>query len=113
VARRPVGGVSGARLRGQAPTSILLAGLNKVAPQVWNQARPADGLVLILNATTLFFTVVVAHIYTVEEKFDPRRRSGALIGFVGVASTIGPAPLGGFADHLVAKPARSGGTPLR
>jgi drug/metabolite transporter (DMT)-like permease len=102
----PLSGVSIARLRGQAPALILLALLNNVAPfslLVWSQTHLASGLVSILNATTPVFTVVVAHLFTVEEKLDPRRLGGAMIGLAGVAAMIGPALLGGFADHLVAE----------
>ncbi|MGA2493766.1 MAG: DMT family transporter [Roseiarcus sp.] len=84
----------------------MLAALNNAAPfslLVWSKTHLASGLVSILNATTPVFTVVVAHLFTVEEKLDPRRLGGALIGFAGVAAMIGPALLGGFADHLVAK----------
>jgi drug/metabolite transporter (DMT)-like permease len=102
----PLSGVSAARLHRQAPALILLALLNNVAPfslLTWSQTHLASGLVSILNATTPVFTVVVAHLFTVEEKLDPRRLGGALIGFAGVAAMIGPALLGGFADHLVAE----------
>ncbi len=92
-----------ARRRRRSP---LLAFLNNVAPfslLTWSQTHLASGLVSILNATTPVFTVVVAHLFTVEEKLDPRRLAGALIGLAGVAAMIGPALLGGFADHLVAE----------
>jgi drug/metabolite transporter (DMT)-like permease len=102
----PLTGVSAARLGRQAPALILLALINNVAPfslLVWIQTHLASGLVSILNATTPVFTVVVAHLFTVEEKLDPRRLAGALVGLAGVAAMIGPALLGGFADHLVAE----------
>jgi drug/metabolite transporter (DMT)-like permease len=102
----PFSGVSMARLRGQAPALFLLGLLNNVAPfslLVWSQTHLASGLVSILNATTPVFTVIVAHLFTVEEKLDSRRIAGALIGLAGVAAMIGPALLGGFADHLVAE----------
>jgi drug/metabolite transporter (DMT)-like permease len=102
----PLSGVSVARLGGQAPALILLALVNNVAPfslPVWSQTHLASGLVSILNATIPVFAVVVAHLFTVEEKLDPRRLAGALVGLAGVAAMIGPALLGGFADHLVAE----------
>ena len=102
----PITGVSLGRLRAAAPALALLAFLNNVAPfslLTWSQTHLASGLVSILNATTPVFTVVVAHFFTVEEKLDPRRLAGALVGLAGVATMIGPAILGGFADHLVAE----------
>lgn len=102
----PLGGVSVARLCSQAPALLVLALLNNVAPfslLTWSQTQLASGLVSILNATTPVFTVVIAHLFTVEEKLDQRRLAGALIGVVGVAAMIGPELLGGFAGHLVAE----------
>jgi drug/metabolite transporter (DMT)-like permease len=102
----PLTGVSALRLGRQAPALLALALLNNVAPfslLTWSQTHLASGFVSILNATTPVFTVVVAHLYTIEEKLDPRRLAGALIGLAGVAAMIGPALLGGFANHLVAE----------
>jgi drug/metabolite transporter (DMT)-like permease len=102
----PASGVSVARLAGQAPALILLALLNNVAPfslLVWSQTHLASGLVSILNATTPVFTVVVAHLFTDEEKLDPRRLAGALVGVAGVAAMVGPELLSGIANDLVAE----------
>lgn len=102
----PLTGVSALRLGRQAPALLALALLNNVAPfslLTWSQTHLASGLVSILNATTPVFTVVVAHLCTIEEKLDPRRLAGALVGLAGVAAMIGPALLGGFADHLAAE----------
>jgi len=102
----PLSGVSATRLRRQAPALVLLALLNNIAPfslLTWSQTHLASGLVSILNATTPVFTVIVAHLFTIEEKLNPRRLGGALIGFAGVAAMIGPALLGGLADHLAAE----------
>ena len=102
----PLAGVSAARLGGQARALFALALINNVAPfslLVWSQTHLASGLVSILNATTPVFTVVVAHLFTIDEKLDPRRLVGALVGLAGVAAMIGPELLGGFADHLVAE----------
>jgi drug/metabolite transporter (DMT)-like permease len=102
----PLTGVSAARIGRQAPALVLLALLNNVVPfslLTWSQTQLASGLVSILNATTPVFTVVVAHLFTVDEKLDPRRLGGALIGLCGVAALIGLGPLGEFANHLVAE----------
>lgn len=102
----PLTGVSSRRLGATAPTLLALALLNNVVPfslLTWSQTQLASGLVSILNATTPVFTVVVAHLFTADEKLDPRRLTGALIGLAGVAAMIGPELFGGFADHLVAE----------
>jgi len=43
-----------------------------------------SGLAAILNATTPFFTVVVAHLWTADEKITARRGLGLVVGFLGV-----------------------------
>ena len=99
-------GLSVARLAAQAPALALLGLLNNVIPFsliVWGQTHLASGLASILNATTPVFTVVVAHVFTADEKLDLRRLAGALIGLAGVAAMIGPDLLGGFADHVAAE----------
>ncbi|THD42377.1 MAG: DMT family transporter [Bradyrhizobium sp.] len=102
----PFTGLSAARLWAQAPALVLLGLINNAIPFsliVWGQTQLASGLAAILNATTPVFTVVVAHVFTAEEKLDPRRLTGALIGFVGVAAMIGPDLLGGLGEQVAAE----------
>jgi drug/metabolite transporter (DMT)-like permease len=70
--------------------------LNNVVPFcliVWGQTHIASGLASILNATTPLFTVMVAHVFTTDEKMTGNRLAGVLVGFVGVVFLIGPAVL--------------------
>ena len=102
----PLTGLSPARLRGAAPALAVLALVNNVLPfslLAWSQTHLASGLVSILNATTPVFTVVVAHLFSADEKLTPRRLGGALIGFAGVAAMVGPELLGGLGDNLDAE----------
>ncbi|MGG2476395.1 EamA family transporter, partial [Rhizobium sp. BR5] len=72
--------------------------LNNIIPFcliVWGQTQIASGLASILNATTPLFTVIVAHFLTADEKMTGNKLAGVLIGFVGVATMIGPAAFGG------------------
>lgn len=62
----------------------------------WGQATISSGLASILNATTPFFTIIVAHFFTQDEKITPTRFVGVLLGFIGVVLIIGPA----FLHHL-------------
>ena len=74
--------------------------LNNVIPFiliVWGQTQIASGVASILNATTPIFTVLVAHMLTIDEKLTRSRIVGVLIGFVGVAVMIGG---GAIADGL-------------
>lgn len=77
--------------------------LNNIIPFcliVWGQTHIASGVASILNATTPLFTVLVAHFLTVDEKLSPNKLAGVLIGFVGVATMIGPSALGGSGSNL-------------
>lgn len=60
----------------------------------WGQTTITSGLASILNATTPLFTVVVAHIFTRDERMTVRKLVGVLAGLAGVAILIGP-DLGG------------------
>jgi drug/metabolite transporter (DMT)-like permease len=75
---------------------LLLALLNNVVPFIlfgWGQTQIAIGLASILNATTPIWGVVVAHVFTRDERMTGRKLAGVLIGFAGVAVMIGPAVL--------------------
>jgi drug/metabolite transporter (DMT)-like permease len=77
--------------------------LNNIIPFcliVWGQTHIASGVASILNATTPLFTVIVAHFLTIDEKLSPNKLAGVLIGFVGVATMIGPSALGGSGSNL-------------
>lgn len=66
--------------------------LNNVIPQtliVWAQSALPSGQASILNATTPFFTVLVLHLMTTDQKATPRKWVGVAVGFLGVAMMIG------------------------
>jgi drug/metabolite transporter (DMT)-like permease len=68
--------------------------LNNVIPMsliVWGQGHITSGLASILNATTPLFTVLVAHVLTVDERLTRQRFIGVIVGFAGVAVMIGAA----------------------
>ncbi|HVL78997.1 MAG TPA: DMT family transporter [Sphingomicrobium sp.] len=70
-----------------------LALLNNVVPFAlfgWGQTQIASGLASILNATTPIWGVVVAHLFTSDEKMSPRKLAGVLLGFGGVALMLAP-----------------------
>lgn len=80
--------------------------LNNVVPFsliVWGQTHIASGLASILNATTPFFTIIVAHFLTEDEKISKERLIGVLIGFVGVVLIIGPEALTDFGTNVFAQ----------
>lgn len=86
---------------------FLLALLNNVIPFslfAWGQQHIASGLASILNATTPLWAVLVAHLFTADERATPLKILGVVVGFSGVALMIGGDVLTGLADaDLVAQ----------
>ena len=85
---------------------LVLAFLNNALPFTlfgWGQTHIASGLASILNATTPIWGVVVAHIFTHDERMSPRKIAGVLLGFGGVATMIGPALLSNIGANALAQ----------
>lgn len=70
---------------------------------VWGQKEVASGLAAILNATTPFFTVLVANAFTRDEKLSWMRLAGALTGLLGVAIMTGYDIVSQFGGSLAAQ----------
>ncbi|GAB4360360.1 MAG: DMT family transporter [Gammaproteobacteria bacterium] len=70
---------------------------------VWGQGHIASGLASILNAITPIFAVIVAHLFTHDEKMSVGRVAGIVVGFVGVVIVIGPSALEGLGVHVLAQ----------
>jgi len=91
----------------QAWSSILLlALLNNALPFTlfgWGQTHIASGLASILNATTPIWGVIVAHIFTHDERMTPRKIAGVLLGFGGVATMVGPSLLSSLGTNALAQ----------
>ena len=71
---------------------FVMGTLNNVIPFsliVWGESKVAPGLGAVLNATTPFFTVLVAHAFTTNERLSWNRLTGALVGLLGVAGLVG------------------------
>jgi drug/metabolite transporter (DMT)-like permease len=88
--------LTGARPPGsrKALTVLALLGLgNNALPFAliaWGQTHLPAGLASILNAATPLFAVLLAHVFTVEEKLSRFKIIGAVAGIAGVAWVIGP-----------------------
>lgn len=84
---------------------LLLALLNNALPFTlfgWGQTHIASGLASILNATTPIWGVVVAHVFTHDERLTPSKIAGVLLGFGGVATMIGPTLLANVGTDALA-----------
>ena len=69
----------------------------------WGQQAIGAGLASILNATTPLFTVLVAHLFTADERAGPAKIFGVLAGMAGVAVMIGRDVAAGLGGHLWAE----------
>jgi drug/metabolite transporter (DMT)-like permease len=91
------------------PTWSALAAmgiLNNVVPFcliAWGQTHIGAGLASILNATTPLFTVIVAHLFTYDERMTAARVVGVVVGFVGVAVMMGLDLVADAGGHLLAE----------
>lgn len=74
--------------------SCLFLGLfNNILPFsliIWGQTHIPSGLAGILNASNALFSVGLAALVFRDERLTPRRALGVVMGFGGVALTIGP-----------------------
>lgn len=71
---------------------FLMGLINNVIPFTllfWGQTEIASSLASILNATTPIFTIILAHIFTADEKINVRSVIGIALGFLGVATMLG------------------------
>ncbi len=85
---------------------LVLALLNNAIPFVmfaWAQEAITGGLASILNATTPIWGVLVAHLFTADEKATPKKVIGVLLGFAGVVVLIGTDLLGELGRGLWAQ----------
>ncbi|MFZ5781636.1 MAG: DMT family transporter [Pseudomonadota bacterium] len=84
-----------ARPRRSAPwrAFFVMGFLNNALPFsliFWGQTTITSGLASILNATTPLFTLLVAHLFTADEKIDGTKLAALAAGLTGVAVLVGP-----------------------
>lgn len=74
------------------PAYVMMAVLNNVIPfslLFYGQTQIGAGLAAILNATTPVFAVVVAHLFTADERLTGGKAAGVALGICGVAALVG------------------------
>ncbi|MEQ1950355.1 DMT family transporter [Mesorhizobium sp. CN2-181] len=89
-----------------APGLVLLAVLNNVIPFSLifaGQTQLGAGLASVLNATTPFWTVLLASRLTTDEKLSWNKVFGILLGIAGTAIMIGPGLFSGLGAPTWAK----------
>jgi len=94
--------------------SFLVMGLlNNVIPftlMAWGQLHIESGLTSILNAFTAVVGVVIASLFFADERITLRKGIGVILGFFGVAVTIGLDNFRSFDLRSLAQLAVIGGT---
>lgn len=89
-----------------AGSFVVLALLNNVLPfslMFAGQTAIGAGLASVINATTPFWTLVLANLVTADEKLTPARLAGVLLGVAGTAVMIGPGLAAGLGGPAWAK----------
>lgn len=92
---------------------LLLGALRAAIPMsliVWAQTRIDSGVAGILNSTSPLFTMVIAHLLTVDDRLNPRKLIGCLIGILGVVVMIGMVFLDQLGDGVAGQLAMLGAT---
>lgn len=83
---------------------VVMGCLNNVVPFsliFWSQTAIDSSLAAILNATTPFWMVLLAHFLTADERATPQKLAGIAIGWGGVVVMLGPGLLAGLGQDLL------------
>jgi drug/metabolite transporter (DMT)-like permease len=87
-------------------TFLLMGLFNGAVPYTlitWAEIHIDSGLAAILNALMPLFTVLLAHLFTGDERLNWMKVVGIALGFLGVVALIGPAALKGLGRHVLAQ----------
>ena len=87
-------------------TFLLMGLFNGAVPYTlitWAEIHIDSGLAAILNALMPLYTVLLAHLFTGDERLNWMKVVGIFLGFLGVVALIGPAALGGLGRHVLAQ----------
>ena len=69
----------------------------------WAQTRIDSALAAILNATVPLWGVLIAHVFTADERATPLKLAGVLLGFGGIIVMVGPDAMGGMGQDVIAQ----------
>ncbi len=61
----------------------------------WGEQYIDSALAAILNGTTPIFTIILAHIFTADDRLTPGKTMGVVLGFGGMMALLAPALFGG------------------
>ncbi|MBA4748753.1 MAG: DMT family transporter [Sphingopyxis sp.] len=69
----------------------------------WAQTRIDSGLASILNATVPLWGVLIAHVFTRDERATPLKLAGVVLGFGGIIVMVGPDAVSGMGQDVIAQ----------
>jgi len=101
----------GLKMPGWGPvwgTFVLMGLFNGAVPYTlitWAEIHIDSGLAAIVNALMPLFTVLLAHLFTGDERLNWMKVVGIFLGFFGVVALIGPAALKGLGKDVLAQSA--------
>ena len=87
------------------PALAVMGVLNNLVPFtlfVLAQGQITGALASVLNATTPLFTVLIAHLATVDERLTPAKAAGVGLGFAGVVAMMAGEDLNGALPAMLA-----------
>lgn len=90
--------------RQQWSSLFVIGFLNNALPFcliVWGQTQISSGLASIFNATTPFFTVIVAGAVLADERITKQKLTGVIVGLLGTIVLIGPEALKGLTGSML------------
>ena len=74
----------------------------------WGEVTVDSSLAAIVLAVMPLATVVLAHIFTADERLTPMKGLGVAVGFGGIVALVGPDALTGFGREVVSQLAIAG-----
>jgi drug/metabolite transporter (DMT)-like permease len=101
-----VAGIPLAPARPYLGAFLILGLVNNVIPfslMFTGQTQIGAGLASVINATTPFWTMILANAVTADEKFTPRKLAGIALGIAGTAVMVGPGLIAGLGGPAWAK----------
>ena len=80
---------------------LSLANMSAFVLTAWGQLYISGGLTTILAATIPFFTIIVAHATTDDDKINLAKSIGIVMGLIGVVILVGVEALQGISQGLI------------
>ena len=98
----------GLRLWGVIALAALFGNALPFTLIAWGEESIDSGVAAILMAVMPLTTVLLAHIFTKDEKMTPRKALGVTLGIAGLAVLIGPEALAQLGDDTIRQLAVAG-----